>query len=551
MKKKQDNIQTSKEMDSIEIMHQNINQMNILEGYDIIILCSSNEIQAEYWQKRFEKIQGQIIPESSKIISVHEDWEGGAGNGLGTLYAFQKACKISQTNFNLNLFKQLSENKISVSLYHTAGKGTRLAPLPGAENNNKPGVKLPTCIQIDNISTPLSILEAVIKQTSVYAPYRKGRLSVYWGDQVFIPSVPIHYKPLYHIDILCKLGPMPDADTWIKNGFEKYGLIAINESGNGAQIEKVSHTDACHLLKNLGKVKNVGISLGSFSISSEMLKLLFDCFSLELKTKTGKYDTDPHFWMPFTLSEKGYVHLMKKKDIPEDESKKHYSRMQTCLKSLPKDCKIFGPVDIGMDSYWWDYGQLKLYFSNNMRIIDSGQESMMYRKFFRLPENTGSIMQSFLDLKNIQIDQSSILSFSSLEKGIIHKSVLNNIYCQSLQVDTSILINVTAKSIKTGKNCLVYNVIDETEKGIVLNDNEVLVGIFNSEGKQRLIRSTLEHDGGIHWKHHFRNDQPSFEEIYKENISVNINEIEKIKNKEFLEKKKHIQLLNQNGKFIQ
>ena len=152
-----------------------------------------------------------------------------------------------------------------------------------------------------------------------------------------------------------------------------------------------------------------------------MLKLLFDCFSLELKTKTGKYDTDPHFWMPFTLSEKAYVHLMKKKDIPKDESKKHYSRMQTCLKSLPKDCKIFGPVDIGMDSYWWDYGQLKLYFSNNMRIIDSGQESMMYRKFFRLPENTGSIMQSFLDLKNIQIDQSSILSFSSLEKGIFIK----------------------------------------------------------------------------------------------------------------------------------
>ena len=27
----------------------------------------------------------------------------------------------------------------SVAIYHTAGKGTRLAPLPGAENNNKPG----------------------------------------------------------------------------------------------------------------------------------------------------------------------------------------------------------------------------------------------------------------------------------------------------------------------------------------------------------------------------------------------------------------------------
>ena len=27
----------------------------------------------------------------------------------------------------------------AVAIYHTAGKGTRLAPLPGAENNNKPG----------------------------------------------------------------------------------------------------------------------------------------------------------------------------------------------------------------------------------------------------------------------------------------------------------------------------------------------------------------------------------------------------------------------------
>ena len=26
-----------------------------------------------------------------------------------------------------------------MAIYHTAGKGTRLAPLPGAENNNKPG----------------------------------------------------------------------------------------------------------------------------------------------------------------------------------------------------------------------------------------------------------------------------------------------------------------------------------------------------------------------------------------------------------------------------
>jgi hypothetical protein len=66
--------------------------------------------------------------------------------------------------------------------------GSRLAPLPGAENNNKPGVKLPASLTVDGASVPLTILEAVIKQTGVYASSRKGRLSVYWGDQVRAPA---------------------------------------------------------------------------------------------------------------------------------------------------------------------------------------------------------------------------------------------------------------------------------------------------------------------------------------------------------------------------
>ena len=53
-----------------------------------------------------------------------------------------------------------------------------------------------------------SILESVIKQTGAYAASRKGRLSVFWGDQVFIPSVSLAYTPDSHVDILCTLGPM-------------------------------------------------------------------------------------------------------------------------------------------------------------------------------------------------------------------------------------------------------------------------------------------------------------------------------------------------------
>jgi hypothetical protein len=34
----------------------------------------------------------------------------------------------------------------------------------------------------------LTILESVIIQTSLYALRSKGRLAVYWGDQVFVPT---------------------------------------------------------------------------------------------------------------------------------------------------------------------------------------------------------------------------------------------------------------------------------------------------------------------------------------------------------------------------
>jgi len=76
------------------------------------------------------------------VLAVSEDWNdpGGAGNGLGTLYAVQKASTLALTKYGINLLQELNDGNISASLYHTAGKGTRLAPLPASENNNKPGV---------------------------------------------------------------------------------------------------------------------------------------------------------------------------------------------------------------------------------------------------------------------------------------------------------------------------------------------------------------------------------------------------------------------------
>lgn len=142
----------------------------------------------------------------------------------------------------MDLDSELKAGKISVGLFHTAGKGTRLAPLPGAENNNKPGVKLPTTVQIGGELKPVSILEAVIKQTGCYAKSRLGRLSVFWGDQVFIPTVSVEYTPSYHADILCSLGPMMSEAEWKEKGMDKYGLIAQTDKG-AAQVSRKSCLD--------------------------------------------------------------------------------------------------------------------------------------------------------------------------------------------------------------------------------------------------------------------------------------------------------------------
>ena len=300
---------------------------------------------------------------------------------LGTLYAFQKAAIVAKELYSLDILSELMSNKISIGLYHTAGKGTRLAPLPGSENNNKPGVKLPSTIVIEDKRVPMTILEAVIKQTGCYAKSRMGRLSVFWGDQVFIPTAPVEYTVTHHIDILCSLGPMPTETVWKEKGMDKYGLIAVNHEKNAAQVEKVSHSTAVQLLASLGEINSVGVSLGSFSLSYNILNTLLTEFQPELVSKIGKLDSDPHWWMPMTLEKPSYMQLMEQKGIKHEVSNQHYDRISTMMLNFHKNeeknldmnsnkLRLFGAVDVGQNVCWWDYGQLKLYQSNNLMMTD-------------------------------------------------------------------------------------------------------------------------------------------------------------------------------------
>lgn len=505
--------------------------------YDVTIICTTDEYQASYWMDILENgmLQGK------KVLAVSEDWNdnGGAGNGLGTLYAWKKACALAKTKYDqYDLEEELNSQAISAALYHTAGKGTRLAPLPASENNNKPGVKLPFPFKCsDGSIRPLSVLESVVHQTGIYA--RKGRLSVFWGDQVFIPTVASYDQtPTHHIDILCTLlgDTAPDAAEWKKQGLEKYGVIVVLQNGEAAQVEKVSHETAMMMLSDLGtSIQQVGPSLGSFSVSAIFLKTLMATFSMDLVEKSTKLDTDPHFWMPLTLPERSYISLMLQKGMTETESKRQYQRMNTMKATFLEQNSslgLFGAVNVGKGACWWDYGQLKLYSSNCRLILENDNESANLLRRYLGIENDNNIIDSNVS-ESAKVDNRSYIVSSAIgADSVIQKSLLSNVAAQSIVADGAIIINCAAKRITVGKGAILYNIIADSEhEEIIVADNDVVVGVYNDDNSNYRLRSNMNTDGGQAWKVVLENNQYSFEQVHAKNFNSNIVEIAKQRNK--------------------
>jgi len=496
--------------------------------YDVTIICTTDDFQADYWMKRLSSGVCKTSDESifPMVLAVSEDWgTGGAGNGLGTLYAYTKACALATELFNVDLADLLGKGAISAALYHTAGKGTRLAPLPASENNNKPGVRLPVCHSVADGFEPMTVLEAVVRQTGVYACSRKGRLSVYWGDQVFIPSAPFKYTPTHHVDIMCTLlgETAPTAEEWVAQGLDKYGVIAVlqGEQKNAAQVEKVDHATAVKMLASLGDIGQVGPSLGSFSVGSEFLAALCEEYSSELAEKTAKLDTDPHFWMPLTLPQAEYISLMAQKGIDADISEKHHQRMTLFKEKLDlSKMGIFGAVNVGSNACWWDYGLVKLYSKNNLKLMGIDNESDLLRQFMGV---TARVMDS--ELGSATVDETScVFGCTIKEGGSIKESALAGVTAKTVEAEGAIIVNCVAPKIIAGKGAILYNLISEEE--IVAEPGAIIVEVTEESGEKYLLKSDMNTCGGTAWKVKLDMNDFSFEEVHGKNQNANITVIE-------------------------
>eukprot|EP00282_Hemiselmis_andersenii_P035421 CAMPEP_0169442256 /NCGR_PEP_ID=MMETSP1042-20121227/8730_1 /TAXON_ID=464988 /ORGANISM="Hemiselmis andersenii, Strain CCMP1180" /LENGTH=522 /DNA_ID=CAMNT_0009553415 /DNA_START=109 /DNA_END=1677 /DNA_ORIENTATION=- len=506
--------------DTAAVLLQAINAMDGSVGFDAIIVCTSNIAQENYWQQRLTKTTGKTARDGALILAVHEDWgSGGAGNGLGTLYAYTKARNKAKEEFGVDLDEKITKGW-SVGMYHTAGKGTRLAPLPGSENNNKPGVKLSSMLEVDGVETELTILEAVIRQTNSYAPHRKGRLSVFWGDQVFIPSEAITPSGSHPADILAQCGPMPSESEWKERGLDKYGLIAVNAKGNAAQVEKVSYQTAMDILKSFGEIAQVGPSLGSFSLSAALLIAFLSEFSPEIKAKVDKFDSDPHFWMPMTLPKGEYSKIMVSKGSTAADADKHFARLSKFVDKFKKDnpCDgMLGCISTGASCYWWDYGQVTLYAKNNLLATKDTPEAHALRTFLQIKS------RSTLKAADVSVDGKSVVMGCKVDKGSIKESVCSTVECPSVDVEGCVLVNVSAKKIKA-RDAIIYNVVDTSDDGIEMvgGGGEVRADVFMPKRDKIILRSNLETDGGKAWKVKTAGNSMSFEEVYEANGCVDI-----------------------------
>jgi len=497
-------------------MLEQIAKMTGPSGFDYLIVCCSNLAAENYWQQRLEGTVLEVTGTKAAVLCVHEDWNGGAGNGLGTLYAFQKACAKGK-EVGLDVAAAM-EAGASVALYHTAGKGTRMAPLPGAENNNKPGVKLPSLLSLGSDKVPITVLECVMRQTSSYAAVRKGRCSVFWGDQIFVPSCGIQPSTM-PADILAALRPMPTKAEWEAEELHQYGLIAVDSAGSATQLEKVTYDVATAYLPS--DVKQCGTSLGSFSVSAKLMQALLAEFAVELAGKTASLDSDPHFWMPLTLKEADYVAVMGKKKTPEAEARAHFTRMAKFRKAFDASGgPVLGCVDVGASAYWWDYGRLGLYLENNKLLTESSASADALRTFLGIQERK----QLSTSAPSTLLDESAVMLKCKIGGGRVGKGcVLVNVQAPSVDIEGCILVNVTSASPITGKDGLLYNVVDEDASG-KLDASEVRADVFGPGGDHMVMRSEPSIDGGTAWKDVVKGNPMSFEGVYKKNLALDVGE---------------------------
>lgn len=447
---------------------------------DLAIITTKNLEQKKFWDERLK----HTFPKT-RFIVVIEEWPGGAGNGLGTLNAFLEADAILRKEGGPSLHQWL-ETGHPLALYHCAGEGKRLYPLSASEHNNKAAMKLPGLIPFEVTEDPITLLEAILKQTDPLVKMNTGRLSVFWGDQLFFSSQSPHSLQRHPLEIYVKDGPVPSSEAWTKHHLENYGIVCFDPQGNSLILEKCDWDLFEELVKEgyIDVEKGLRMSFGSFSVTLPLLRDLLKEFTPELEQKKEKFDTEPHFWMPLTLPLSVYQKVMENKGMSLKESQKHFERLQSIRSSYQN---VFGPMNLGSDCGWWDFGNVAAYKQNLLKILEKTDQSQYMREFLNMPAD--GVLKSNVDkLKSV-------------------RSIVVGTNAKELNVEDSVIIGCLLNKLSC-KNSLFYNVRDDSE----LNDQ---TDVVRADVKGQRFYSTLHSDPKKNWDKCLQSNPMSWADLHR------------------------------------
>ena len=383
-------------------------------------------------------------------------------------------------------------------------KGTRISPLPAAEVNSKPSVKLPKLIKIDGQTRPITILEAVLAETSIYAPSRADRLSVFWGDQVIINEDDIDFRGEHQIEIFGQIVPL-------SKDIESYGVLICDHEGDCKQREKMA-LDVVKKMLPEGS-DSVCRSMGFFTISLAFLEALLDMpeHKVCLEKCEGKLNTDPDWWQPLTSTVEEYLLGMEKKGVLPEIARLKWESIHSMWEIFKKSdgCKnaglkrLLGFNNVGEGSSWWDYGQNKFYLENMKLLTRRVPEGEIARKFFGVDEDDWIGNES--SCPDVRIEDSVVLG-STIKKGRLKNCVVIDSVIDEIDAEDAII--VSSRVIKVhAKNSLCYNVVLPS---VTLKRDQIIVNVFHPDKGRIVMRTNTDRDGSVDWDKKIRIDDNAY-----------------------------------------
>jgi hypothetical protein len=157
--------------------------------------------------------------------------------------------------------------------------------------------------------------------------------------------------------------------------------------------------------------------------------------------------------------------------------------------------------------------------------LGDSEEAKSLRLYLGIPETARQVDTVLAD--GAKADSSSVILASNVAGGSVITSVVSHVRTNNADISNSLLVNVTAKNIRA-HNCVVYNVVDDSEEGLILPDGSVFTNVFipasssKDEHTKLIMTSTTTTCGGKVFKQKLSQNPYSFNDVYKLNADTDV-----------------------------